>query len=257
VTEGVVRVGATVRRPLNSQSAAVHAYLRHLERAGFDESPRFLGIDERGREVLTYVEGEMAGRPLHDWAGGEELLVAIARLQRRLHDRSLGFVLPAGVAWREPEIIEGVLPPYDCADVVGHNDMTPENIIFLDRSPVGIVDFDLAGPTTRVLDVAVSLGWWAPLRDPVDRDPLFRAVDAARRLRLFVDAYMLDEPGRERLLDVAERRSIRSWHVMRHRAEHEGGGWARMWGEGVGDVIRRTQAWLRDERPHLERALFD
>jgi hypothetical protein len=30
----------------------VAAYLLHLERVGFDGSPRFLGVDERGREVL-------------------------------------------------------------------------------------------------------------------------------------------------------------------------------------------------------------
>jgi hypothetical protein len=32
VTEGVVRVGDTVRRPLNAQSGAIHAYLRHASR---------------------------------------------------------------------------------------------------------------------------------------------------------------------------------------------------------------------------------
>jgi hypothetical protein len=31
--------------------------------AGFEQAPRFLGIDNRGREVLTYIEGDMDGRP--------------------------------------------------------------------------------------------------------------------------------------------------------------------------------------------------
>ncbi|TDC77495.1 aminoglycoside phosphotransferase family protein, partial [Actinomadura sp. 7K507] len=36
VSEGVVRVGDTVRRPLGAHSPAVHGVLRHLEAVGFD-----------------------------------------------------------------------------------------------------------------------------------------------------------------------------------------------------------------------------
>ena len=53
----VVRVGDTVRRPQRSWSPATHALLRHLEAVGFEGAPRFLGIDEHGREVLSYVPG--------------------------------------------------------------------------------------------------------------------------------------------------------------------------------------------------------
>jgi hypothetical protein len=256
VTEGVVRVGATVRRPRGPQSAAVAAYLAHLERAGFTGAPRFLGVDARGRDVLSFVEGEIAGRPLHPWATDDSVLTGIARLQRRLHDGSAGFALPAGVRWREPERIAGVPPPFDAADVIGHNDMTPENLIFIRHRPVGVIDFDLAGPTTRVLDVVTTLLWWAPLRAPGDRDPALRDADAGRRIRAFADAYGLGEAARRAFFDVAERRFARSWHVMRRRAERDGGGWARMWREGVGDAILRGQAWLARERPTLEAALF-
>ncbi len=153
---------------------------------------------------------------------------------------SIGFVLPHGVAWPKPVSIPGVPAAYDVADVVGHNDLTPENVIFVRRRPAGIIDFDLAAPSTRTLDVVTTLLWWAPLRDPVDRDPLLRYVDSARRMRVFVDAYGLDERDRGRLLDVADRRFGRSWHVMRHRAERDGGG----------------HAWFARERPRLEAALF-
>ena len=183
------------------------------------------------------------------------MLSSVADLQRRLQDLSCGFVLPSGVEWRVPLHIDGVPPLFDVPDLVGHNDMTPENIIFCQYAPVGIIDFDLAGPTTRLLDVAISLRWWAPLCDPADRDPVLRSLDAGRRMRLFVDAYGLDDGDRQWLLDLAEQRCTRSWHVMRYRAIHDGGGWARMWDEGVGDVILRTKAWLARERPHLEAAL--
>ena len=54
-----VRVGQTVRRTGNSWSPAVLDLLRHLDREGFAGAPRALGFDGQGREVLTYIEGEV------------------------------------------------------------------------------------------------------------------------------------------------------------------------------------------------------
>jgi len=42
-TSAVVRVGETVRRSTGHWTPAVHGVLRHLERAGFEGSPRVLG----------------------------------------------------------------------------------------------------------------------------------------------------------------------------------------------------------------------
>jgi hypothetical protein len=64
------------------------------------------------------------------------------------------------------------------------------------------------------------------------------------RLRLFCDAYGLAGRDRFRLLAQARLRFDRSYTAMRARAESDGGGWARMWAEGVGDRIRRAAAWL-------------
>ena len=50
-----------MRRPVHGNSPLVHALLKHLEDVGFAGAPRFLGIDSAGREVLTYVAGEVAG----------------------------------------------------------------------------------------------------------------------------------------------------------------------------------------------------
>jgi len=59
VTPGVVHVGATVRRPAGPHSPFVHEHLRYLEEIGFDAAPRFLGIDEHGREMLTFIESDI------------------------------------------------------------------------------------------------------------------------------------------------------------------------------------------------------
>jgi hypothetical protein len=77
VTEGVVRVGDTVRRPVGPHSPLVHALLTHLESIGFEGAPRFLGIDHAGREVLSYVDGEVAGRPRPPWIADEARLASV------------------------------------------------------------------------------------------------------------------------------------------------------------------------------------
>ncbi len=59
VSDGVVRVGDTVRRPVGPWTPAVHALLTHLHEVGFRAAPRPLGIDGQGREVLTVVPGNV------------------------------------------------------------------------------------------------------------------------------------------------------------------------------------------------------
>lgn len=68
----VVRVGNSVRRPAQPWTASVARLLRHLQKAGYDAAPRSLGIDELGREVVTYLPSEPT------WPYTEEVLVAVA-----------------------------------------------------------------------------------------------------------------------------------------------------------------------------------
>ena len=46
VTQGVVRIGDTVRRPVSGDHALQHDLLKHLEQSGFTGAPRFLGLDD-------------------------------------------------------------------------------------------------------------------------------------------------------------------------------------------------------------------
>src|SRR3954462_546940 len=82
----VSRVGDTVRRPRRPTSAATWALLEHLERVGFDGAPRFLGVDDRGREMLSFMPGAAAIEPHEDWVFSDEALVTVAELLRRYHD---------------------------------------------------------------------------------------------------------------------------------------------------------------------------
>lgn len=53
----VVRVGETVRREAKP-NPYVYELLKHLEKMAFPYSPRYLGRDDEGREILSYLEGE-------------------------------------------------------------------------------------------------------------------------------------------------------------------------------------------------------
>jgi hypothetical protein len=55
----VVRVGDTVRRPARPFTATIQGYPEHVHSQGCTEAPKPLGYDEQGREVLSYVPGEV------------------------------------------------------------------------------------------------------------------------------------------------------------------------------------------------------
>ena len=266
VTEAVVRVGDTVRRPHQPGSDAVARYLDHLERVGFDRAPRYLGRDRQGRDVLDFLAGAVPGARLPGWAVTDDVLAAVARLTRDLVAAGAGW-LP-GPEVRFPRDIVATPPvPLPAGEplVVAHGDVTPQNVVFRDGAPWGVVDFDLAGRTTELTELANTAMHWVPLLDPADADPAFRAGGdvtveddgrrIARRLRVFLDAYGLPTARREAFLDAAALRFTGLPATMRWRAEHLGGGWARMWEAGVGDVLTRRVEWFTAVRADLAAAL--
>ncbi|WP_342077320.1 aminoglycoside phosphotransferase family protein [Yoonia sp. SS1-5] len=147
----VVRVGDTVRRSPGPSAAVVHRFLTHLEEQQIDDVPRFLGIDPQGREVLTYLPGNTQ-MPDTLWQD-DAALDAAAGLLRSIHDASVGFVDQPGWASAHPNLRE----------VICHNDFAPYNMVFADGLPVGIFDFDLAGPGPRLRDLAYLAYWMVPL----------------------------------------------------------------------------------------------
>ncbi|MEV0664791.1 phosphotransferase [Actinomadura luteofluorescens] len=173
ITEGVVRVGDTVRRPVGAQSPFVHRLLRHFEAVGCDAAPRLLGIDEKGREVLSFQEGEVRVEfRAREWKSAQ--ISAAARLLRRLHDASAG----AAVAGDQ--------------ETVCHNDFSPLNVTFADGLPAFAFDFDQAAPGPRTRDLAYAAWLWLFGADAVA--PLDRQVGL---LRTFLDVYGLGGERRE------------------------------------------------------------
>lgn len=252
VTEGVVRIGDTVRRPPSDRSEFVAGYLGHLEAAGLEGVPRYLGRDAAGRDVLTFLEGDVPADPVPEWAADEAVLPGVARLLRRLHDASEGYDAPAP-PWPPGRPVP--LLPEDEPRVIAQRDVTPQNTVFRDGVAWGLVDFDLSDWTTRSIDLANTAMHWVPLSAPADRPPVYAGAPIGRRLRLMLDAYGRDAVDADRLIHACELRFAGGYDAMRWAAEHLGGGWARMWDEGVGEVIRRRVAWFAEAAAGLRAEL--
>jgi hypothetical protein len=254
VTEGLVRVGDTVRRPPGERDELVREVLLHLEKAGFEGAPRFLGVDSKGRQVLSYIEGEVAGRPRPAWIGDEARMVSLARLLRAYHDAIESFGVPDDL----PAMFEapGLPALDDPPELIGHQDVTPENVVFRDGAAYALIDFDLVRPVSRVREIVNLMLWWGPFGADEDLDPQYRGLDRARRCRLLADAYGLAQAERVKVLPLAIALNVRAWHNMKYRADTLGGGWQRMWDEGVGNQINARQRWLETNADALTNALL-
>lgn len=186
-TRTVVRVGNTVRRPWYPWTSALHELLEHLRGVGFTFAPRPLGHDDRGREVLEYIEG--ASGP-EGWAPvvSDEGLTNAARLLRDLHDATAEFTPEPGGAWAS-HFGEGRV----CL-VVCPGDFGPWNLVWRGNIPVGLLDWDHAHPGTRRDDVAYALEYIAPFRDDHTCVRWLRYPEPpvrAERLERFYSAYGL------------------------------------------------------------------
>ena len=98
----VVRVGDTVRRTAGPWTPTIHAFLRHLRAAGFDLVPEPLGLDDRGREILSLLPGAPATYPLPRFAWSDETPHVVAATLRAYHDASTNFELPPDASWQWP-----------------------------------------------------------------------------------------------------------------------------------------------------------
>lgn len=243
----VVRVGETVRRPQRVTSPATHALLRHLEAVGFDGAPRFLGVDPQGREVLTYLPGTTPVRPYPDWALTDEALVSVADLLRSYH-RAVETFDWSPHAWppSAPDAFSG--------ELISHNDVNLDNVVFRGGRAVALIDFDLASPGSRLWDVACTARLWAPLRaEDHIRDA--RRGRALQRLRLFVDAYEVDDTDRARLVAAVEenqdwfRRLIERQIAAGHTAFLE------YWESDAKSRAQAFRSWLSDNEAAVREAL--
>lgn len=169
VTAGVVRVDETVRRPIGSHSPFVHQLLTHLEARGLRCVPRFLGIDAKGREILTFIHGDV---PSDLGEFSDVQLAAAARMLREFHDAAADCELKGD------------------RETICHGDPGPCNTVFVAGMPVAMIDFDAAHAGPRREDVGYAAWLWLSIGDE-----RLSPQTQGRRLKWFTDSYGALEPG--------------------------------------------------------------
>ena len=243
----VVRIGDTVRRPQRATSAATRALLDHLADVGFPGAPRFLGVDEQDREVLSFVPGAAVTPPYPAWALTDEALVSVAHLLRDFHEAVSSFDATP-YAWPPSP------PPPFVEDLVSHNDVNLDNVVFRDGRAVALIDFDLASPGCRVWDVAGAARLWAPLRPD-------RYIDDARRgralarFRLFADSYGVSDTDRARLVPAVRQNHEWSYDIVGTAAANGHAAFSAYWTGGAMHRAAETRAWYLDSADLLTEAL--
>ncbi|MEV6850626.1 GNAT family N-acetyltransferase [Actinoplanes sp. NPDC051411] len=220
-----VRVGDTVRKAPPRDPDFVHRLLRHFEERQWAGAPRFLGTDDRGRDMLGFIDGTVPARPGQE-IRSERSLVAVARLVREFHDLTAGTDLAGG------------------HEVVCHNDLSPKNTVYRESLPVAFVDWDIAAPGERIHDVA-HVCWQYVGLGPAVPD----AAEAARLVRVIADAYGLAD--RTALVDTIMWWQDRCWRGIDAAAEAGEPAMVRLRERGTVEDVRAAYDWTSDHRDVL------
>jgi Phosphotransferase enzyme family len=226
MTEGVVLVDNSVRRPATASSEFVAALLKLFERKNFDGAPRYLGQAD-GMDILSYVPGDVPAR-FRTWS--DEQVAAAGSLLRSMHDATRGSEL----AGRCP--------------VVCHHDVGPNNAVFQDDEPVAFIDFDTAAPGSPLEDFGYMAWTWcisSKQTAPVNKQ--------AEQVRILADAYGLGRLERGVVVDCVLERQSRN---ARFWAELLAGPDA---APASPEVIGTRIAWSQREHAftHAHRGVFD
>jgi Ser/Thr protein kinase RdoA (MazF antagonist) len=180
-----VRAGNTVRKPAGPWTPAVHALLDHLVTRGFP-APKPLGIDEKGREILSYIEGRASIWPWPEFFKRSEAVEHVGKTLRRYHDLVADFVPPNDAVWQD---CDRAMPLP--GEIICHCDFGPYNLVWANENIVGVVDWEWARPAPATRDLAYAIWMTVPLRTDEDADAMGydHTPHAWERIKAFLAGY--------------------------------------------------------------------
>ena len=160
-----------------------------LESVGFKYSPRVLGFDDEGREVLTYMKGE-SGKEGWFKIHSDNGLKNYAKLLRDYHDAVVDYKPSDDSIWAYA--VGGLKPE----EIICHGDFGPWNITWDGETPTGIIDWDLIFPARFSYDVLYAMEWSVPFHDDVMTKEWhhFPVIpDRSHRINVFLQAYGIEK----------------------------------------------------------------
>jgi hypothetical protein len=234
-----VKLGDTVRRTGGEWTPVVQALLAHLEQKGFAYAPRPLGTDDKGREILSYLPGVSVHRPWIPVLKTDDGLRQVARMVRLYHAAVKDFRPPAGQPWRIGNVVMG------SGQIIRHGDLGPWNTLWQGDTLTALIDWDLAEPADKIVDVAQMVWYFVPLRAERGwREAGFAdRPDFWHRLGVMVEEYgefSVDEV-------LAAVLDLQQLDLARTR-ELGGGGrypWSLFWNRGGMELLGDEHRWLQ------------
>ena len=231
----VSRAGDTVRKPWAQSTVSVQRLLGHLREQVGDLVPEPLGRDDLGRQVLEFVPGVEAMHELPMTVGEAERVGESIRL---LHEAVASF------RRRDSDVWTTVMRrPGD--EIISHNDLAPWNLI-RDTQRWAFIDWDGAGPTTRIADLAYAVRSFAQL------DQSHHPEEALPLLRAILDGYEASVEDRAALLPAMIERAEAMRDLLLGSIATGEQPWASMAVDGHGAYWRAAAFYLREHAATID-----
>ena len=239
----IIKEGNCVVRPSNVWTKEVHKFLNYLLEHGFTEIPVPYGINEAGKEVVSFAEGVVYNDELPDFILRDEILEAVAK--RMVHYHEIGAAYVDKLSGNEAWMLKTQYP----IEVMCHGDIAPYNTTFVGTELGGMIDFDTLHPGPRLWDIAYAVYRWVPFVSPENPDYHDGAEEQIRKLKVFADAYGLGEQERKKLPEMMIARVESLMEFMREQATAGNEDMARNIAEGHLDLYINDVAYMRT---HME-----
>ena len=158
-----------VVRPIEKWSKNIHSLMEYFRNKDIPV-PKLIKTDEK-YEYSEYIDGEQ----IHPQKWTDEGLYEIGILVKKLHYYAKDFLYDNKIGWKSWYLRElGTL------EICSHGDIAPWNIITKDNKPIGLVDWEFAGPIDPLIELA-RVCWLFPQLHDDDLGKLYDLPSPEKR----------------------------------------------------------------------------
>lgn len=198
------RLKDKVYRKITKSTKTIHQLLKHVRKKGINWVPEPISIYS-DTEVLSFTKGDVP-HDMPEWIWSRNVLTQIAMHIRDWHDATMDFKLD-NAHWSFNTGTD--------YQVICHNDFAPYNCVFEENKFVGLIDFDLCAPGSRLWDMSYTAYRFIPvmpfyaIEEGEEKSP-FDINEMNIRIEIFLEVYSKKQPHyeytrKELLLTITKR----------------------------------------------------